>query len=152
MGIVSVYSFYNVTQKPIVKEIEIEIEKLPQRLSGFTIIQLSDLHLNFLKSTKWLDRIVGETNNLKPDLVVIAGDLIDADPCEFTEFCEVLKRLNSKYGVFAITGNHEYYAGIDKFLRAAEKSNITVLRNEKITVADSIELVGIDDNTGRRFS
>ncbi|MDO8734861.1 MAG: metallophosphoesterase [Elusimicrobiota bacterium] len=146
------YSFYNVAREPVIKELKIRTGKLPQKLSGFVIIQLSDLHINFLKSEKWLNKIVEKTNRENPDLVVITGDLIDADICRLDSFCDVLKKIKSKYGIFAVTGNHEFYAGIDKFLEIAKNSNITVLRNEKTTIADVIELVGIDDKEGRRFS
>ena len=67
-------------------------------------------------------------------------------------FCDTLKKLKSRHGVFAVTGNHEFYAGINMFMDVAKNSNITVLRNEKITIADSIELAGIDDKAGTRFS
>ena len=145
----SAYSFLNVMRKPSVKEIKIGIKKLPQELSGFTIVQLSDLHLDFLKSVTWLETIVNETNNLKPGLIVITGDLADTDLSKSDYFCNVLGRLKSKYGVFAITGNHEHFSRVDKFLEVTKKANITVLRNERVTIAGSIELAGIDDNNGR---
>lgn len=150
--LVSLYSVYNGVKNPIIKRIEIQTPKLKESLSGLSIVQLSDLHLNSFKSKEWLDTVVDEANGENPDLIVITGDLIDADLGEFNGFCESLANLKSKYGVFACTGNHEFYAGIDKFLQFAKKSNITVLRNERITVADSIELIGIDDKTGERFS
>lgn len=149
---ISSYALYNASRGPKLREIKIPIKKLPSELSGFSIAQLSDLHLGSLTSKKWLESIVEKTNELKPDLIVITGDLIDQDICKFEDFLEILKRLKSRYGIFAVTGNHEFYAGVEKFMEIAKKLGITVLRNEKITVADSIELVGVDDNTGRRFS
>jgi uncharacterized protein len=113
---------------------------------------LSDLHLDFLKSDKWLKDIINKTNNINPDLIVITGDLIDNDLSKIQQFCESLKKLKSKYGVYAVTGNHEFYVGINEFIKVAQHSNIKVLRNEKETISDSIELIGIDDNTGKRFS
>lgn len=148
----AVYSLYNVAREPVIKELKIKTGKVPQKLSGFVIIQLSDLHINFLKSEKWLSKIVEKTNRENPDLVVITGDLIDADLCKLDGFCDVLKKIKSKYGIFAVTGNHEFYAGIDKFLGIAKNSNIKILRNEKTTIAGAFELVGIDDKAGRRFS
>ena len=150
--IMSIYSVYNGTRRPVVKPVQIKIQKLSDDLNGFRIVQLSDLHLNFMKSKRWLEGVVEKTNELKPDLIVITGDLVDADLCKFREFCVVLKQLNAKYGVFAVTGNHEYYAGIDMFSEIARDSNITVLRNQKTTIADVIELVGIDDKAGKSFS
>ncbi|MBN1383897.1 MAG: metallophosphoesterase [Elusimicrobia bacterium] len=150
---ISAFSVYNAAvRRAIIKEIEIKLEKLPKKLSGFSIVQLSDLHLNLLKSEKWLCQIVSRTNELNPDIIVITGDLMDSELGDARGFCSILKGLKSKYGVYAVSGNHEFYAGYDRFLDIAGKSDITVLKNEKITIAGSIELVGIDDETGRRFS
>lgn len=149
--LLSAFSIYNASREPVIKNIEIKIEKLPEKLSGFTIVQLSDLHLNLLRSKKWLSRIVDKTNNVNPDIIVITGDLLDSELSETQKFSGILKNLKSKYGVYAVAGNHEFYAGYEKFLEVAEKSGITVLKNEKVTVAGSIELVGIDDETGKRF-
>jgi hypothetical protein len=145
-------SLYNASRPLEIKEIKIPIEKINPKLSGFSIVQLSDLHLGILKSEKWLQRIVERTNELNPDLIVITGDLIDQDIRRFEGFCEVLKRLKSKYGIYAITGNHEFYAGMDNFLTIAKKCGFSILRNEKVTVANSIEIVGVDDDTGKSFA
>ena len=125
---------------------------LPEKFSGFTIVQLSDIHLNLLRSEKWLSQIVDKTNNLKPDIIVITGDLIDSELGEVKRFSSILKNLKSKYGVYAVAGNHEFYARYEKFLALAKESNIIILKNEKVTVAGAIELAGIDDETGKRFS
>lgn len=150
--LISVFSVSNAAQEAKIKEIEIKIRKLPLKLSGFSVVQLSDLHLGRLTAKTWLESIVNKTNKLKPDLIAITGDLADEDIRKFDGFCEILQQLKAKYGIFAVTGNHEFYLEIDKFLEIAQELNITVLRNEKITLANTIELVGIDDNTGRRFS
>lgn len=150
--LLSAFSIYNASRIPVIRNIEIKLEKLPEKLSGFTIVQLSDLHLNMLKSEKWLSQIVDKTNNLEPDIIVITGDLLDSELDGVQGFCDELKRLKSKYGVYAVAGNHEFYAGYEKFLDIADKSDITVLKNEKVTIAGSIELAGIDDDAGKRFS
>ena len=121
-------------------------------LTGFSIAHLSDLHLDGLKTLKWFQSIIMRVNNLNPDLIVITGDLIDSACDGLEKFCEPLRQLKAPYGVFAITGNHEYYVGINRFLEFAEKSNIIVLRNSSRTIANAIELIGIDDDTGKRFS
>ncbi len=150
-GFISLYSLVNGLQKPVVKEITIPIKKLPKELSGFTIVQLSDLHMEVYKPKSQVPYIVDTVNTLKPDLIVITGDLIEGDICDNPEFCEHLQRLKAAYGVMAVTGNHEFYAGIENFLKLAKKSNIKVLRNESLTIAGSLQIIGLDDDQARRF-
>ena len=88
---------------------------------------------------------MAETLALHPDLIVITGDLIDTDICRLDGFCEILRGLKAKYGVYAVTGNHEYYTGIPLFMKIAANSNIEVLRNTNVLIAGVIELAGIDD-------
>jgi predicted MPP superfamily phosphohydrolase len=145
IGLTSSYSLYNQAGRTVVKEIRIALPKLPPRLSGFTIVQLSDLHIDLSKSERWLKSLVAETLALHPDLIVITGDLIDTDICRLDGFCEILRGLKAKYGVYAVTGNHEYYTGIPLFMKIAANSNIEVLRNTNVLIAGVIELAGIDD-------
>ena len=150
--LISGFSLYKGLRLPEVKEIKIRVSKLPPELSGFSIVQLSDLHLGPLRPPGWLEQIVNRTNELAPDLIVITGDLLDNDLGRGNEFCEVLQQLKSRYGVWAITGNHEYYSGLERFQQICRASGITMLMNEGTTIAGAIELVGINDNTARRFS
>lgn len=148
----SIYSTFNGARVPVLKEVILRFEKLPERLSGFTIIQLSDIHLNRLKTDGWLRKIVAVVNAQNADLITITGDLVDTELCKTNKFSEILKELKAKHGVYAVTGNHEYYIGIEKFMEFTRKSNITVLRNTKITIDNSIVLIGVDDDEFRRSS
>ncbi|MBU2568022.1 MAG: metallophosphoesterase [Elusimicrobia bacterium] len=153
-ALLSVYSFVNVVfRKPLIKELNIPISKLPAELSGFSIVQLSDLHLHPLKSERWLETIVDEVNKLHPDVVVITGDLIDANLCKMDKHCGALGRIESVHGVYAVAGNHEFYVGLDTFEKIAADSGITVLRDESVTIAGGLVLAGIDDFlTKKRFT
>jgi len=151
IGLISIYSLVNGLQKPVVRNITVPIKKLPKELSGFTIVQLSDLHMEVYKSRRQVPYIVNTVNALKPDLIVITGDLIEGDICDNLEFCEHLKRLKAEHGVIAVTGNHEFFSGIKNFLKLAKKTNIKVLRNECFTIDDSLQIIGLDDDEGKRF-
>ena len=149
--LVSVFSMCNASRDPRVRRVEIPIAKLPPELSGFTVVMLADLHLERWKSAEWLNSVVDKTNRMYPDLIVIIGDLIDEDIRKNQGFFDALKRLDSRYGVIAVTGNHEFYAGIDVFTELCKSLKIKILRNSSITIADAIEVVGIDEDTGKRF-
>ena len=151
IAVISLVSLVNGLQAPVVRRFTIPIKQLPRELSGFTIVQLSDVHLEAYKSKKRFAAIVDTVDKLNPDLVVITGDLIDGNVCEEEVFCEKLKGLNTSRGVLAITGNHEFYAGLDAFMELANRSNIKVLRNEVATIAGSLQIIGLDDDTARQF-
>jgi len=115
----------------------------------YRIAALSDLHIEDNKSPLWLEKIVAEVNSLNPDLIVISGDLFDGGLKNRREFfIAALRKFRSAEGVFAVTGNHEFYGGLKKFERFAADAGIRVLRNENITVNGKIILAGVDDEAG----
>jgi len=150
IAVVSLYSLYMGTRLPQVTRVTVPMQKLPSRLSGFTIVHLSDLHLDGSFSKKRLSRIVDRVNELKPDLVVITGDIIDGEVTKDMSFSQQLGRLKGKYGTIAVTGNHDFYAGINIYERLMKNSGITSLRNDIMSVAGDIQVVGLDDDEGRR--
>ena len=153
IGIISLISLINGLQLPKVNRFTIPMEKLPRQLSGFSIVQLSDVHLEAYTSDKRLAYIVDTTNALKPDLIVITGDLIDIRDAEDNKrLCEQLKRLKATHGVLAITGNHEFYSGLENFAQLAKCSGFKILRNESLTIADTLQFIGLDDDTAGQFN
>ena len=145
------YSLYNGSSLPIVKELKIDMHNLPEELSGFTVIQLSDLQLSRLKDVKRLESLVKIVNEQKPDLIVITGDIMDEPVGKLPEFVSPLKNLSATHGVIAVPGNHEHYAGLANFKKMARLTGMTVLNNRSTTVAGKIVVVGLDDPTGRNY-
>jgi len=82
---------------------------------------------------------------------LITGDLVDEEAHRIDRFRELFKNLNANDGVFAVTGNHEYFPGVEKFFQLAEQSGITVLSNSCTTLANGIVLVGLNDDVASRF-
>ncbi len=142
LGLAYGYAVYNGARVPVVKELTIPVKTLPGNMRGFTIVQLTDLHLGDVLSPGWLEKTVEKTNGLKPDLIVITGDLCDT--ANFDKYIGPLGKLNAKFGVIAVTGNHDE-EGINIFLEIAERTGMQVLRNRWVTVAGAIQVVGIDD-------
>ncbi len=131
-----------------VKEVEVKLPRLPPALSGLTIAQLSDVHIGPTMGKEFTNYLVETVNSLKPDLVVITGDLVDGNVPTLWEHVAPLGGLKSRFGTYFVTGNHEYYSGVDPWVAALRKLGITVLRNQMLPIGDkaaSIDLIGIED-------
>ena len=133
-----------------VTRLEIPLRGLPPELDGFSIVQVSDIHYGMLTRNQELSRILGRVNDLRPDMVAITGDLVDESVSHMEEMRVPLSRIKSRYGVFAVTGNHEYYAGVDRAVAIMKAANIRVLRNEMQILPGGLQILGIDDPTGSR--
>ena len=133
-----------------VTRVEIFLTGLPPEMDGFSLVQVSDIHYGVLTENGKLSKIVDRINELQADVVVITGDLVDEGVSHMEEMAKPLTRLKSRQGVFAVTGNHEYYAGVDRAVAIMKKAGITVLRNEKALLPGGLQLLGVDDPTGSR--
>jgi predicted MPP superfamily phosphohydrolase len=133
-----------------VKRLEIPLRGLPPELDGFSLVQVSDVHYGMLTVNKELSRIVDRVNDLHPDIVVITGDLVDESVSHMEKMKGPLACLKSRQGVFAVTGNHEYYAGVKRAVAIMKGVNIRVLRNEIVVLPGGLQILGIDDPTGYR--
>ena len=122
------------TRVPSIKKFNIELMNLPVELNGFRIVQLSDLHVGDIFTKAWLREVVNKANSLKPDLVVITGDMADRPPYKLEDEIEPLAHIVSKYGTFVCVGNHEYYTGLEAWLNFLEKIGLTVLLNSHVTL------------------
>ncbi|SCY72343.1 metallophosphoesterase [Alkaliphilus peptidifermentans] len=140
-------SILNVLRGPVIKEVEVKASK--NLVGELKIIHLSDIHLGMLTSTNWVKGIVEKVNNLEADIIVITGDMVDDEYKRVEEFIPIMRELKSKYGVYAVSGNHEIYAGLDNFNMFCKEANIEVLDNKGI-ILDGVNLIGVDDLYGRR--
>jgi uncharacterized protein len=136
------------------RHVEITLARLPKALSGTRIVQLSDVHVGPTIHKDFIETIVAQTNALNPDLVAITGDLVDGSVEDLAEQIAPLAKLRAKYGVYFVTGNHEYYSGADDWCNELRRLGITVLRNERVSIGTnsaSFDLAGTDDHSAKRF-
>ena len=152
---------YGVAQSirvPDVRTVEISVSNLPQQLDGFSLVQLSDLHVGPLLKRDWLCSVIEKTNAAKPDLIVITGDFLDGWPDTVLPELEPLAGLHAPYGVMGITGNHEYLYDAMAWSTIFEKLGVDMLFNEHriVTVEGSdgavgkLVILGIPDRAARR--
>ena len=135
-----------------VVDVEVAIGKLPKALDGFTIVQLSDLHVGMTIDRAFVQRVVDKANALSPDLIALTGDLIDGTVEDLRDDVAPLAALRAKHGVYAVTGNHEYYAGVDPWIAEITRLGARYLRNERVAIADGLDLAGVDDYGAHNYA
>lgn len=147
LGMIALIQGY---RAPVVSEYEVHLPGLPQERDKLSVVALTDLHLGRLTGRDWLEKRVAQVDALHPDLVVISGDLADSDARQVEPLIPVLKQLRAPLGVWAVTGNHDLYAGIDHTVSIMEKSGFHVLRDRWEQVLPGLILAGVDDLGSRR--
>jgi uncharacterized protein len=135
---------------PVVRDYEVRLAGLPPERRRLTLVEVSDLHLGTLLGRRWMESLVGRVNALQPDLVVVAGDLVDGNVDRVEPLLDVLRTVRAPLGVWAVTGNHEFYAGLERSVRLLESAGYTVLRDRWAEVVPGLVLAGVDDLTARR--
>ncbi|HUT69678.1 MAG TPA: metallophosphoesterase [Desulfatiglandales bacterium] len=126
-------------------------QKIPKDMGRLTIAQISDIHLGLIVRESRLKRILAEVKKAKPDILISTGDLVDGQIDNLAGLAELLKGINARYGKFAVTGNHEFFAGLEHALSFMEDAGFTVLRGETATAGGIISIAGVDDPTGKYF-
>lgn len=127
---------------PILNELEVEIENLPDYWQGKKIVQLSDVHLGAIYRHKFLNKIAAKVARVKPELVLITGDLFDGTDGDFSEAGKQLLKLNAAHGVYFIFGNHENRLGRSNLLSHLVGSGMELLDNRLVEI-NGLQIVGI---------
>jgi predicted MPP superfamily phosphohydrolase len=136
--------------------VPIKLEKLPRELDGFSIVQLSDLHVGLFVNEQELRAGLELVKSARPDLIVLTGDLVDHDVRYADQLARFVRKLESvsKRGVFAIPGNHDYYAGASEVMQALREAGAQVLLNRHVRIGDaskSFVLAGVDDVSAQGY-
>jgi predicted MPP superfamily phosphohydrolase len=135
---------------PVVEDYEVSLKGLPKERDGLVLVAMSDLHLGTLIGGRWMTRLIKRVDGLKPDVVVIVGDLVDGEVGRLESLLPVLQSLRAPLGVWAVTGNHEYYAGLERSVDLLEAAGYTVLRDRAAEIVPGLVLAGVDDLGARR--
>ena len=130
------------------EHVEIPSPKITGQTGRIRIAQISDVHLGLIIREERLNRILARIREAQPDILVSTGDLLDGQLNHLSKEVELLAAYNPRLGKFAITGNHEFYAGLQEALDFTRESGFTLLRQQRVTVG-GINIVGVDDPTVR---
>jgi hypothetical protein len=133
---------------PVIDRITVPIQGLHPALDGFTIVQLTDIHLYPYTRPDMIKRVINMTNQLEPDLVVLTGDYVWRDKEAIYKLPPLLGQLNGRFGVFSVMGNHDYWLDIRALQTEFDRQRLPVLYNQGITLEKgrgALYLAGMDD-------
>ncbi|HEX6504431.1 MAG TPA: metallophosphoesterase [Terriglobales bacterium] len=148
-GVLSIIALVQALRAPVITVHELRLPGLPAEQDGTVVAVATDLHVGETVGVNWLSQRVDQILALKPDLIILGGDIVEGDNYG-KELLAAFRRLSAPMGVFAVTGNHEFYAGVEASVRFLESANLRVLRDSWIELRPGLLLAGVDDLTARR--
>ena len=142
---ISAFAIFQAVRAPAIVEHELVLPGLPRDLDGIVMVALSDTHLGAQRRAAWLGKRVDQINRLDPAVVVMLGDQVEDEPINDDQLAPVLKRLRAPLGVWAVTGNHEYYGDAGGTIEEFAAGGVKWLRDERVEIAPGLHLAGLDD-------
>lgn len=153
-GLLTAVGLLEARRTPRVRRVQVPIAGLPEALEGFTLVQLTDLHIGPTIKRDFVQAVVDRVNRLQADAVALTGDFVDGSVAELREHAAPLGELRAKHGAFYVTGNHEYYAGALPWLAHFRSLGLRTLINEHAVVeheGERLTLAGIADYSAGSF-
>ncbi len=152
--LMTVWGLINARRTAQVVAVDVPIANLPAALHGFTIAQISDIHVGPTIKGDYLQSIVSAVNRLQPDMVAVTGDLVDGSVAQLRTHVAPLGGLTSRHGTYFVTGNHEYYSGVTAWVAELRRLGVKVLLNEHVVLRHNdgaLVVAGVTDHSGHHF-
>jgi uncharacterized protein len=151
-GGAALYGYFE-AQDIRLERVVITSSKIPRSPGMLTLVQLSDVHLGLINRKERLKKVLDRVREARPDILVVTGDLVDGQINGLTGLAPLLNEIRPPLGKFAVTGNHELYAGLDHSVAFMRDAGLRVLRGEGVTVAGvPVAIAGVDDPVTYRIS
>ena len=147
-GLLGGIGLFQARRKASIVRQDITLKNLPRSLHGLRIVQVSDLHVGPTIKADYAQTVVDQVNALNPDLIFFTGDMVDGSVDRLSNDVEPLRKLKAKYGTFFVTGNHEYYSGVEQWIEKVADLGMIHLKNEHriLNIAGaSIAIAGVTD-------
>ena len=147
--------FAGARRRARIVNVDVPLANLPQALHGFSIAQISDVHVGATIRRSYVERIVDAVNALQPDLIALTGDFVDGPVHELATHTAPLARLSARHGAFFVTGNHEYYSGAGPWTAEFTRLGLRVLLNEHAVITHegtSLVVAGVTDYSAHHFN
>ena len=132
--------------------VDVPIANLPASLHGFTIAQISDIHVGPTIKGDYVQSIVGAVNRLQADMVAVTGDLVDGSVAQLRSHVAPPSGLTSRHGTYFVTGNHEYYSGVTAWVAELRRLGVKVLLNEHVVLQHNDSALVIAEYGSQRTS
>jgi hypothetical protein len=159
VGVLAIFAtavgFGGARRRARIVNVDVPIQNLPRALHGFSIAQISDVHVGSAIRKKYVEAIVDAVNGLHPDLIAVTGDVVDGSVGELGTHTAPLAKLSARHGAFFVTGNHEYYSGAGPWIAEFRRLGLRVLLNEHAVLThDGAPLVvaGVTDYSSHHFN
>jgi len=152
--LMTLWGLINARRTARVIAVDVPIKDLPVSLHGFTIAQISDIHVGPTIKGDYLQSIVGAVNRLDADMVAVTGDLVDGSVAQLRSHVAPLAGLTSRHGTYFVTGNHEYYSGVTAWVAELRRLGVNVLLNEHVVLRHNdgaLVIAGVTDHSGHHF-
>jgi predicted MPP superfamily phosphohydrolase len=152
--VITLVGFFMARRVAPVVEVTVPLAGLPKELEGFTIAQISDLHVGPTIKRNFVAAIVERVNRLQADMIAITGDVVDGSVPDLAHHTEPLARLESRHGTYFVTGNHEYYSGVHAWISELERLGARVLMNEHVVLdhdGAALTVAGVTDWSAHHF-
>jgi len=153
-GLFTLIGFINARRAARVRTVEVPIIDLPAALHGFTIAQISDLHVGPTIKRDYVDAIVDAVNRLEADLIAVTGDLVDGSVAQLAHHTQPMSRLTARHGTYFVTGNHEYYSGARAWIAELRRLGLRVLINEHVVLeheGEDVVVAGVTDYSAHYY-
>jgi len=152
--LITVVGYFMARSTARVVRVDVPLADLPPQLEGFTIAQISDVHVGPTIKRDYVEAIVARVNSLDADMVAITGDLVDGSVRELSHHTEPLGSLSSRHGTYFVTGNHEYYSGAHAWIHEMRRLGANVLVNEHVVIereGAALAVAGVTDYSAHYF-
>jgi predicted MPP superfamily phosphohydrolase len=152
--LMTVWGLINARRTAQVVTVDVPIADLPAPLHGFTIVQISDIHVGPTIKRDYVESIVDAVNRLEADMVAVTGDLVDGSVAQLGSHVAPLSELTSRHGTYFVTGNHEYYSGVTAWVAELRRLGVKVLLNEHVILRhndEALVIAGVTDHSGHHF-
>jgi len=153
-GLFTLVGLINARRRAKVRSVNVPIADLPASLHGFTIAQISDIHIGPTIKREYVAAIVDAVNRLDADMIAVTGDLVDGSVKQLSVHTQPLSRLSARHGAFFVTGNHEYYSGVSGWVAELRRLGLCVLMNEHVVLRHKggvIVVAGVTDYSAHHY-